>query len=448
MNRNKLLSYPMKTTVLYLLFTIVLFVYGPIRWNVPSHTKLVAFFLVYIVSFAAGYCFQMYRKKLADNGIMEELSNPGHPSFGLLGGTDVRCITFVFTMSCVYSILKHAVLMIHMFGSINFSALLNMNLATAYFDRISSNVQGTWYVQLINFTSVLDAFWYILGILYFKKLKLSYKFLFFVTLLFNGIYNAMGGTMISWGVFVFKLIPLFFVAFYKSKNAKSLKVKRKSRAITILVIIVCLMFVFLFSSVQESRSEYMGKKLEYDVGALGRFIEEERDVPVVGSALKAVDFYLTNGYCGMAYGLELPPKFTYGIGFSRDFAKLINQTFNFDVSEITYPQRIEDAYGWLNGRHWPSAFTWFASDWTFYGIPVLMFLFGVFLCNVWYCALYENSIVAVALSSWLWVGIIFIPANNQLFQSLSSFMITVCLMLLYMFRKILPRIVFSAEKNE
>jgi hypothetical protein len=171
----------MKTTVLYLLFTIVLFVYGPIRWNVPSHTKLVAFLLVYTVSFAAGYCFQMYRKKLADNGIMEELSNPGHPSFGLLGGTDVRCITFVFTMSCVYSILKHAVLMIHMFGSINFSALLNMNLATAYFDRISSNVQGTWYVQLINFTSVLDAFWYILGILYFKKLKLSYKFLFFVT---------------------------------------------------------------------------------------------------------------------------------------------------------------------------------------------------------------------------------------------------------------------------
>ena len=442
MNRNKLLSYPMKTTVLYLLFTIVLFVYGPIKWKIPSYPKLIIFLLIYIAAFALGYAFQMHRKKSANPEVILEFSNPDHPSFGLLGGTDVSCVTFAFTLSCVYSIFKNAILSLHFYGSIDFSALLNIDFATAYFERLGSDVQGTWYVLLFNYTSVIDAFWYILGILYFKKFKFTYKCLFLITLLFNALYNAQGGTMISWAIFVFKLFPLYFVLSYKSKYSKNRKIKRKNRVLKIAVLIVCVLFVYLFSSVQESRYEHMEKKLEFNEGTLGRFIEEERDIPVVGTVLRAVDMYIVNGYCGMAYGLELPPKFTYGIGFSRDLARQVNQTFDFDVSGFTYPQRIEDEFGWLNGRYWPSAFTWFASDWTFYGIPILMFLFGVFLCNVWYSALYENSIVAVALSSWLWVGIIFLPANNQLFQSFSSFMTTIGLMILYLIRKKLPRIVF------
>ena len=432
----------MKTTVVYLIFTIFLFEYGPIKWKIPSHSKLISFLLVYIFAFVLGYVFQMHRKKRSNSKLINEFSNPDNNSFGLLGGTSVEHITFIFVLSSVYSIFKHIILTTHYYGSLDFSAFLRIDLAATYFDRLGSDVQGTWYIQLLNFTSVLDAFWFILGILYFKRLKVSYKCLFFTAIVFSSLYNVMSGTMISWAILVFRLIPVFFIGLYKATYSKKIQTKRKSRKIIILIILVCVIFVFLFSSVQESRSEYMGKELEYNEGTLGRFIEEERDIPVIGTVLRSVDMYIVNGYCGMAYGLELEPKFTYGIGFSRDFARLINQNFGFDVSDYTYPQRIEDEYGWLNGRYWPSAFTWFASDWTFYGIPILMFIFGAFLCNVWYSALYENSIVATALSSWLWIGIIFLPANNQLFQSLSSFMTTVCLIILYQMRKILPRIVF------
>jgi len=432
----------MKTTVIYLLFTIVLFVYGPIKWKVPTYNKLVIFLLVYIASFVLGYCFQLHRKKRSNQELINTLSDPDSPCFGLLAKTDVKHIAFIFALSSVYSIFRNIILTVHYYGSLDFSAFLNIDLAATYFDRLGSDVQGTWYIQLLNYTSVLDAFWFILGILYFKRFKVSYKCLFFAAIVFSSLYNVMSGTMISWAILVFRLIPVFFIGLYKAKHSKKIQTKRKSRKIIILIILVCVIFVFLFSSVQESRYEYMDKELEYNEGTLGRFIEEERDIPVIGTVLRSVDIYIVNGYCGMAYGLELEPKFTYGIGFSRDFARLINQNFGFDVSDYTYPQRIEDEYGWLNGRYWPSAFTWFASDWTFYGIPILMFIFGAFLCNVWYSALYENSIVATALSSWLWIGIIFLPANNQLFQSLSSFMTTVCLIILYQMRKILPRIVF------
>lgn len=432
----------MKTTVIYLLFTIVLFVYGPIKWKVPTYNKLVIFLLVYIASFVLGYRFQLHRKMRSNSQLINEFSDPDSHFFGLLGGTSVGQITFTFVLSSLYSIIRHSILIIHYYGSLDFSAFLNIDLAATYFDRLDSNVQGTWYIQLLNYTNVLDAFWFVLGVLYYKKLKFPYKCLFFTAIIFSSLYNVMSGTMISWAILVFRLIPVFFIGLYKAKYSKKIQTKRKSRKIIILIILVCVIFVFLFSSVQESRSEYIGKELEYNEGTLGRFIEEERDIPVIGTVLRSVDMYIVNGYCGMAYGLELEPKFTYGIGFSRDFARLINQNFGFDVSDYTYPQRIEDEYGWLNGRYWPSAFTWFASDWTFYGIPILMFIFGAFLCNVWYSALYENSIVATALSSWLWIGIIFLPANNQLFQSLSSFMTTVCLIILYQMRKILPRIVF------
>ena len=126
MNEKKLLAYPMKATVIYLLFTIVLFVFGPIRWNIPSYPKLVIFLLIYIAFFAFGYKFQLEKKLKLNSQLIGELSDPHHPSFGILGGTNVKTITLTFVISCFYYIIRHRILMIHMFGSVDFTTLFTV----------------------------------------------------------------------------------------------------------------------------------------------------------------------------------------------------------------------------------------------------------------------------------------------------------------------------------
>ena len=444
MREKKLLSYPLTTTVVYLLATVFLFVFGPIKWSVPSYPKVVIVLLIYILAFALGYLYRRNKILFRSNSTqLQELCDPDQKTFGILGGLDQRYIVFIFTVSCLYSIVRCGIFLVHFYGGINFSALFQMNLTEAYFDRLQSEVAGTWYILLLSLTHLLDTFWYILGILYFKKFHLGYKLLFLAALLMNVLLTANSGTMIDWAVFVFKLIPFFFIARYKSKYSSSAQQKKKNKRVGVVILVLAIAFVILFTTIQESRYQHLtGEELSYENDDLVYFIDEVKPWPILNSIVYPVDFYITHGYCGMAHALELPAEFTYGIGFSRDFAKNVKAYTGLDVSQKTYPQRLEDATGWDNGMYWPSAYTWFASDWTFWGIPLLMFLFGIFLCNVWYSALFENSIIATTLFSWLWIGIIFIPANNQLFQSFQMFMATVCLLVLYLFRKFLPKITF------
>ncbi|MBQ8215329.1 MAG: hypothetical protein IJX08_10055 [Clostridia bacterium] len=443
MKAKKILLYPMNAALIYLLFTIVIFLYGPIEWNIPSVPKLVSVLLIYTGTFALGYYLkasQLIAQLKTNEKNKNRFSDFERTSANFLNGIPTSAIGLIFSVSCIFSILKHCIVMLHYYGSIDFSALLSFDFSEAYFSRLNSNIAGTWYIFALNCMNVLDVFWYPLGMIYFKRFHFGYKALFILTLLINFTYNAQSGTMISWGNFIFRLIPFLFLEIFNAIHSKNRTVSKSGKRTICIILVLIMLFVSLFIFSQESRYDYMGyeDELSYDNGILDRFIENERSYPIVGKRLSSVAFYIGNGYCGLAYALELPPSFTYGIGFSRDLSRTINQYFGIDVSGITYPQRTEDAFGWKNGIYWPSAYSWFASDLTFFGIPFLMFFFGQFFCSVWFNALTENSITAVVLTGWLWIGILFIPANNQLFQSFNMFAATVGLILLYIFRKKLP----------
>ena len=450
MNEKKLLSLPSKAVVLYMLFTVFLLIFGPIKWKIPSYPKLLFFLTLYVGAFAFGYSYQR-RKRM---GILSQqklacLCNPTNSHFGFLKTLPFKYVRLIFCVSCAFSIVRGLIVIKHLASVVNISALLNFDIASAYFERLEAASWGTWYILALNLMYVLELFWYILGILYYKRMKLRYKILFFITAIVNIIYNFMAGEMIGWGVYIFRLIPILLISIYsirysaRDKTVEQKRTRIQQKKILYIMIALIIVFLMLFSLMQESRSDYLGyDELSYDErGTITMFIAEEQPWLIFNSIIYPMDFYITQGYCAMAHALELPPKFTYGIGHSRDLARYLRNYFGVDLTADTYPQRLEDAYGWDNGMFWPSAFTWFASDWTFWGIPILMFLFGMFLCNVWFATLFENSIIAVTLFSWLWVGIFFISANNQLFQSFEVCMGTISLIVLYTFRKALPKLV-------
>lgn len=433
-----------------MLFTVFLLVFGPIKWKIPSYPKLIIVLLIYIGAFALGYAYQQHKwlARFRKEGI-EPPCDPYAPTFGFLKELPFKSVRLAFLVSCAFSILRGSIVINRLAQVVNIEALLNFDIATAYFERLEAAPWGTWYILLLNMLYVLELFWYILGILYYKRMNLLYKVLFYITLAVNIVYNFLAGEMIRWGIYIFRLIPFLLLTMYtikhstKEKTAQEMKRVRQNKRMLRVVVILVIVFLLFFSFMQESRSDYMGyEELSYgERTEIAAFIEEERPWPILNDIIYPMDFYITHGYCAMAYAMELPPKFTFGIGHSRDLVRYLLNYTGINLTRDIYPQRLEDAYGWDNGMFWPSAFTWFASDWTFWGIPVLMFLFGMFLCNVWCAALFEKSITAITLFSWLWVGIFFISANNQLFQSFQTCMGTIVLIILYALRKTLPRFV-------
>jgi hypothetical protein len=136
--------------------------------------------------------------------------------------------------------------------------------------------------------------------------------------------------------------------------------------------------------------------------------------PELGFSLIQLSGYFTNGYYGLSLALTLPFQWTGFIGNSYSLMVIYNRFFGgeFLLSQ-TYPARVGEIYGW-GASKWHSAFAWFASDFTFFGTILFFFLVSFIYGRLWRDIVRRNNPFAVPLYSYLSIGFIFIPANNQL----------------------------------
>jgi hypothetical protein len=73
---------------------------------------------------------------------------------------------------------------------------------------------------------------------------------------------------------------------------------------------------------------------------------------------------------------------------------------------------------------WHSAFAWLASDFTFPGTLVLFSLIGYLWAKLWVEAVVLRRRSSIILFSFLFLGLVFVPANNQLVHSPGSLLAT------------------------
>ena len=84
----------------------------------------------------------------------------------------------------------------------------------------------------------------------------------------------------------------------------------------------------------------------------------------------------------------------------------------FDVSGETYPARLEK-YGIDRNVNWHTMYVWYASDLTFPGVVILMFIIGFYFAQSWLGALRGANPYAIAVFTLFLVMILYVPANNQ-----------------------------------
>lgn len=266
----------------------------------------------------------------------------------------------------------------------------------------------------------------ILSMLYFKQMKLWGKiFSVFYLLLVASYQLSIGNNLQILHVFLLLELPgimEFFVDYYY----RIINIRKIVRFVLRLVIGLIL-FAMYFGWMQESRSIAYGYEVsEYKIANLLPEIAQttpETQTPAEYSLLqkKMYNFwisfssYLSQGYYGMSQALTLDWTPMFGIGNSMFIVDMISGNW-IDINQYTFQGKLEK-FGWDSRVQWHSMYTWIANDVSFYGVVIIMFLFGLIFGEMFRDAVVIQNPFAQASMFFFILALLFAPCNNQIGQS-------------------------------
>ena len=205
--------------------------------------------------------------------------------------------------------------------------------------------------------------------------------------------------------------------------------------------IVLLVVVFTYMALnQSSRAEEFGLTSTLMTGDVSNTLLSGVFGERVALGIYTIMGYPSHGYLGLSYNLKTDFVFSYGAGFSQAFESYRYQFFGgINNFSLTYPARTEVLTGWPAGMYWSTAFPWFASDITFIGVVLLMFVVGFVFSRIWLSCIIRRDIVSIAILGQLFMFIAFLPANNQVLMQRQGLWIVVTVIFISVSRLILRR---------
>lgn len=148
-------------------------------------------------------------------------------------------------------------------------------------------------------------------------------------------------------------------------------------------------------------------------------------------AIGLVSSYLTQGYYGLGLSLEVPFSFSYGGGVFPAAKRAFDLIRGEESLSLNYVEKLKNK-GWHDSYTWSTSLPWLASDFTFYGVPFLLLLFALLMGWSWIVSVRTLSLIPSILFVLTTYLFVYLPANNQLFQSLDltfAFIVTLLLFL-------------------
>jgi hypothetical protein len=203
-----------------------------------------------------------------------------------------------------------------------------------------------------------------------------------------------------------------FIVFYKNH---AFLIRNAKRAFIIAIVTVA---VFLTAFLNNIVSRYnLADTLTLD--AASNFIDFKllgfygKLPAIIVIALAIISGYLNQGYYALDLALRSPPVWTYGFGNSFFTIKIWNTFTGDDLLKKTYMGELQTLYGIDPMINWHSFYVWFASDITFPGVVLLVFLIGYLLGLSWMDLLYKRSAYAPVVFTLLITMVLYFFANNQ-----------------------------------
>lgn len=416
---NKKLRAPLKIVVLYLIFTLVLYVIGPFQWvtyhSIAFWLLNIAFIAAFIFGWRCGLTTYVATDRSDDDFAVPIVAN----------------LRFLLTINFVFEIIVAC----RRFGLTSFNiaeltkSMINgiSDMGGAYrmfqasVDDVNTSALGGAAVTLFTLAWSFLAFnVLILGVIYFKKLSVYNKGILILTIAVILAEYLATGTNIG----VFRIILIFIVLLYirvvrGESRLKRAAIKKNKRRIILASAIMLIVILVLFDTIMKSRGGILfWESSAYNIG--GIHLNPDSIVLKYFPAglhmlLVSLSAYLCQGYYGMSLSLRIPWEPGYGVGHSMALMNLFGDALKVP-HENTYQYRVTQ-FGWQENVQWHTMYSWFANDITYIGVIFVMALIGMIFAMAYRDAVRTNNPYAKLVTYYMALLAFFIPCNNQLFQS-------------------------------
>lgn len=417
---NQGIYYPLWALVSYIVLGVAISIYGPLEYLDYDQPLIVAYISGFLLLFIFGYV----------GGGASNLP----VSFHFDESARRKIVHNIFVVSCVLSTLVMSYELLN--AALGKGLSLNiLNSGSAYFDAYAGYVRNTGSYSLnfliISIASVPLFITTIWGIYYFKEIATRYRLMVvYVIVLTIVIYTIGGGKQKQFGDLI-----IYFMAIWGMKmgadNRLRLGFIMKLFGFALAGVAVLLLLLAV-------RYETIGidaNTLNKNIHEMIYFKDDNIALQVlgdnVGFAVSMLSAYFGQGYYGLSLAMEQEFTWTAFAGSSYSVSVIANQLFGLPfMVEQSYPYLVGENTGWAETK-WHSVFAWLASDLTFPGTLVFFGFVAFIYARAWKEAVVMRNPFAVLLFALLSIGMVYIPANNQLMHTPGGLFLLIVVSLLY-----------------
>lgn len=424
MNIFRLKYIPLTIIIGFNLFTLLIFYTAPIRWVTNNLLLFFIFSLTCQLMIILGYKFgyrKSFRTKVID---------------AVLYSFSQKRLNFIFYFYSLTFLIKYAYLLkfsvFDIGGMFNFLSIGVADPRLGYMLSISERPATiSWGVFFL--ISIINQIFFIAGYLKWGAMSRGQKSLFIFFLCVEVFFWMGRGT--NFGI-ISLVTTLAFASIFKFQFEK-LNFKKAIRLYSIILLLL-IGSIYIFTYNMNNRRNNV--KLDFQSFNLGlsKVNESDNIFKIIPSDLHVTYLYmvsyLTQGYYHTSLAFDLPFKSTYMLGNNPAIISL-GDALNLDLWKDTYMYRLKD-FGVDPLISWHSAYTWYASDVSFLGVPFIMFFLGYFLGFSWSLSLNKNDFLSKLVFIILANMLLYLFANNTYLASV-----------FYSFMFILPLWFFTRVKR-
>jgi len=425
-------SLPIKMFTIYILTTLFLSFFGPMKYY--NYDKLLVF--LYVI----GFLFCLYLGYAIANRykiVLKKKPQLSHDATMVIAHKNQKKIKKFVRITILIAFFS---IFLEFFEILikNPAAFSLSNMAGNYFEINLENSSSFYSIPILFrfLTGFFRNASIILGIYYWRTLKKSYKVILLMYFILLVIVNMLAyGTQKFLGDLVIFTVIVLSIRMMDSDKKRAFKIIKNS-------IILVLLLIVTFTFVQSQRYALLGVTVEnYGIRSGGQLYFDTNHIifKILGNEFGLglailLTGYLSSGYYGLSLCFKLPFEWTYGIGNSYFMSKLISVVFKTsEIYDRTYLNRMTEVFGRNGLRTWNTIFPWLASDFTFLGTLLIFIFVGYIWQTAWLEIIKYRNPVSILLFSILSLGLVFVPANNQLFNSIDTFISTVTTILFWLF---------------
>ncbi len=428
---KRIAYFPFKILFIFLLFTEILLFIGPLHYDLELPLLLGVYLLILNLSLYLGYKRGITKYKF-------------HQS-----STTINDVTIIktFIILSLFVVSPMNLLVNWGLNSVSPGAIWEKfiegltNPADVYLENLEFMQKGLGgggaimhaLLSFISFAAIP------LGIVYWKSLsKTFHLFIFFLIFLEIVFWIGIGTRK---GLLDILLITILMIIATNKQLLDDSK-KRKKMLLGLIVFLALFMFYFIYSNL--SRSTVDLKDLNnIDIAVIGLDVKpfyENYVSPVIYIPLSSITNYLCQGYYALSCALKVSLEqtvFTYGYGNNTFTMVLLENLFGYDYDYLlsqTYQGILDKKYAIHPTVNWHSLYVWLANDFTFFGVPIIIYFIGYLFSTTWLDTLTKSNLYSAPLFAFFAIMVFYAFANNQVLSS--SFMAFVIVFILYLTRKI------------